>query len=315
VNLSGYDASSRGALPAAPPQTGKLWRWLKMCFAALGVGAIVFAVGNSWHFLAALWPRIDGALVAAAALVWMGLHFLAPLTSVLVLSKTRPLSYTEALRIHALRLPARYIPGGIWHTVGRVVDLAAVGYSRRALTEFVLVENLTAAGFTLGVGAALISWQQTTTWSTAAGIFAVFCLVAYCLIPFAMRLLGGSDSAISTTNFLRVSAVVALFWAGASCAFVLFAKGFADGVFGSSVAQIAGCYLFSWGAGFVAIFAPQGVGVFEYVAGKLLSGNAGILDAVSVMAAFRLVVLAADLGAWLIVLLLAPRPAAGASRH
>jgi hypothetical protein len=62
--------------------------------------------------------------------------------------------------------------------------------------------------------------------------------------------------------------------------------------------------LFSWGIGFISIFAPQGIGVFEVVAADLLRGVEPLMGIAAVIAGFRLIILTADAVAWLTLQLL-----------
>jgi hypothetical protein len=63
--------------------------------------------------------------------------------------------------------------------------------------------------------------------------------------------------------------------------------------------EAAGVFLVSWLAGFLAVFAPQGIGVFEAAAGFLLTGSlaAGV---VAVLFGFRALSVLSDLGLWVV---------------
>ena len=289
-----------GGLEVARTYVAKkaLLRRVKTGFAAIALAAMSLAVWRSWDFLRGIWAAVDAMYVVAAVLVWMALHFLSPLFLKIVLGRSRPLSYRDALGVHALRLPSRYLPGGIWHTVARVADLSAMGYPPRALTEFVLLENLVAAGFALGVGGTLLLIVGGEKWRLLIGLVSLGGFIGLVAAPYMSRLLSRSELAIPTVSYLWLLLVVAFFWTLASFAFVTFVKGFRAEVFDATVLETAGVYLFSWGVGFVTIFAPQGIGVFEYVSGTLLAGKVRLVEAVSLMASFRVVVLLADLGAW-----------------
>ena len=50
-----------------------------------------------------------------------------------------------------------------------------------------------------------------------------------------------------------------------------------------------------WMHGFAAVFAPQGVGVFEATIGMLLKGTIPLAGTALIAAGFRVVILAADL--------------------
>ncbi len=72
--------------------------------------------------------------------------------------------------------------------------------------------------------------------------------------------------------------------------------------------ETAGAYLFSWGLGFISIFAPQGIGVFEVVAADLMRGAGTLMSVAALLAGFRLVILAADAVVFAALHLLAPNP-------
>ncbi len=70
---------------------------------------------------------------------------------------------------------------------------------------------------------------------------------------------------------------------------------------GANPGEIAGAYLFSWAVGFVSIFAPQGIGVFEVVAAELMSPAGTFMSVAALFAGFRLVILVADATVWVML--------------
>jgi hypothetical protein len=58
-------------------------------------------------------------------------------------------------------------------------------------------------------------------------------------------------------------------------------------------------YIFSWGIGYISIFAPQGIGVFEIVAGNILPIPMNLGGAVAFIAGFRIIILIADCLTWI----------------
>jgi hypothetical protein len=106
-----------------------------------------------------------------------------------------------------------------------------------------------------------------------------------------------------------------LFWALASTAFLSYLFAFPGSTQSNSVLEITGTYLFSWAVGYVALFAPQGLGVFETVAGDVLQTTLSLGAIAVLIAGFRIVILMADLVAWGMLLIgkllwpgLIPRP-------
>ena len=57
-------------------------------------------------------------------ILWMLLHFISPVfTKVIFKSYGVSLDYLSIFSIHVARLPAKYLPGGIWNTVARTNDI------------------------------------------------------------------------------------------------------------------------------------------------------------------------------------------------
>ena len=104
--------------------------------------------------------------------MWGLLHALSPVFATVVLNACGSgVTWYQAFQTHAARLPARYVPGGIWHTVGRVVDYREQGVATRHLTAFVVLENGLAAATTLAVGGAIVfSMRGADTLGTIAAV-------------------------------------------------------------------------------------------------------------------------------------------------
>jgi len=211
------------------------------------------------------------------------------------------LRYRDAFYIHAHPLPARYLPGGIWHSVGRFAMLHRMGANHRRLFTFFLIENSVAVGVGIGLGSASLLWFDTSDrlgplpliglLGAIAGLFAVPLLINRGLIP-------GTRS-IPLPHYLATVGTVLLFWLIAASAFVCFTQALGGALSTGPVLRTGGIYLVSWGIGYLSVFTPQGVGVFELVAGHLLGAELPLRDTIVLVAGFRLVVLTADILAWL----------------
>jgi hypothetical protein len=66
----------------------------------------------------------------------------------------------------------------------------------------------------------------------------------------------------------------------------------------SPLLDVAGAYLFSWGIGYISLFAPQGIGVFEAVAGNMLVTPMSFGEMAALIAGFRIISLVADGVVW-----------------
>lgn len=290
-------SESAGTEPAVRVTSSWL-KGVKRLFAWVALLAMGAAIWRSWGFLVSAWSTAAAAYILAAIALWATTHLLSPWCMVLVLGHAKAIDYQRALAVHALRLPAKYLPGGIWHMVGRVTDLRELGHARRSLVEFVLIENLVAAGFALGVGAALLHMTGESRWRGALAAVATLGFLSLAVVPWIVKLAARSGATLPLRRYLKLLAVTAGFWAVASTAFVVFIRGFATPIAQLTTPALVGTYLFSWGAGFVAFFAPQGIGVFEFVSSTLLGQRLDLAEAVALMASFRIIVLAGDLAAW-----------------
>jgi hypothetical protein len=240
-------------------------------------------------------------LLGSAAIVWALLHLLSPVLAVLVLGACgADVTWRQAFSTHAARLPARYAPGGIWHTVGRVMDYHQRGVKPRHLAAFVLLENGLAAAVTIAVGGAVVfATRGPDTLGVIAALSSLASVVALPIIWIVLnaRILRRPDY-LSLSAYASAMGIVAVFWVGAAISFLLYLNAFPSSTGGYSQVEMGGIYLFSWGIGFLSIFAPQGLGVFEVVASELLTGNIGFMELAALIGGFRVVVLVADLAVW-----------------
>lgn len=269
--------------------------------------AIVFLALAIWHsqeiFLAVLkqaeiWPLL------LAVLLWSSLHLLTPVFSwILLRDADSAIIYRVLLRIHAGRLPARYLPGGIWHTVSRVMDLHALGVGRQSLSRMVIAENFLPVAVALTFGGLFLNLAGNDHWLAAgATVIGTICLAGSYV--FLGRWGKSTLPPLLVGRYMKLAGVTAAFWIIAATAFYSYWSAFPAARETVSVLQVYGIYLLSWAAGFVSVFAPQGIGVFESVAGVFLHGAMTFSGAVVLVAGFRVAVLAADLLAYGLFLIL-----------
>jgi glycosyltransferase 2 family protein len=297
---------SSGSLPERSPVTTSLpWRpVLQIATRIFTPAALAFVLYVIWETREVLIDIVLAAslpYVGLSILIWCGLHLLAPRTAVAIIyAAGEHVPWTVAFKTHASRLPARYIPGGIWHTAGRVVDYRDYGVTSAALLVFVMLEHVLAlATTTLAGGSILFLMRGSQGWGTIGLIGATVALVALVLGPFIINSRSQSDAPrVTTSGYLRSFGWTALFWVGASASFVAFASALPAAFTHVSWLELTGVYLFAWAAGFAAIFAPQGIGVFEAVTADLLNSPLTFQSAVALAAGFRVVILIADLIVW-----------------
>lgn len=283
----------------------KIVNALKLLFTPVALAFLVYFAWTSRDELASLISNASPVYLLIAVAVWAVLHFLSPVFAAVVFNGCgATVSWKQAFATHAARLPARYLPGGIWHTVGRVVDYRAQGVEARQVSAFVLLENALAAAVTLAIGGAIVSAMPGTE---SIGLIAgAASLISVISLPLVFRVLNsrvlGSTDRMTLRSYASSIGLVALFWILAAIAFLSYLNAFPASTGTYSAIEMAGIYLFSWGVGFLAIFAPQGIGVFELVASELMASPIGFMGLAALIAGFRVIILVADIAVWLVYL-------------
>jgi len=184
---------------------------------------------------------------AVVAVVLFGLSWLGLSVAWTVLAAERP---DSELAYRWLRSQLfRYVPGGIWAPVSRLVEMDG---EPRARSKLLLLEILSILGVATGGGAVVavvvLGWQW---WFAVAGSAVLLALV----VGFVYRL-GRSLRVLSTW--------LAVLTASLGC--YLLASGFSQDAVAPGVGfwDAAAAGLLSWAVGYVVFFAPSGVGAKEW---------------------------------------------------
>ena len=271
---------------------------VKLVFTPIAFLCIGFFAWQSRELLLDVFSRANWMILVLAGSAWALSHLLSPLFYVKVFQACGfNLGYRTALKIHAGYLPAKYIPGGIWHTVGRVAEFRSLGLEPKSLAVFLFLENLLAVAITFLFGALILCFQKGWMfWGGGMLLISILAGVALFVGFFVVntrRLM--DEKYFSASRYLLIVFAVMLFWFFATTAFVLYVAAISAGLSVPSTVETAGIYMFSWGAGYVSLFAPQGIGVFEAVVSMLLDSDASMTALIALVAGFRLVVLIADM--------------------
>jgi hypothetical protein len=269
-----------------------------------GPAALLFLVIAGWRaraIVAAVFEQADASMLLVVVGLWASLHLLTPaLSRIMLLEAGANVSYATLLEIHVGRLPARYLPGGIWHTVSRVIDLRARGVSRAQLSIMVLLENSVPLATAIALGGLCLWLTDSAGWPAPAATFGGLLLLACPWLLLRHRAIAQGTS-FSGRNYLKLALLTCIFWLVAATAFHHFWSAFPQARGNASALQIYGTYLLAWSAGFVSVFAPQGIGVFESVAALFLHGALAFTGAAVLAAGFRIAILAADMLAFAVL--------------
>lgn len=238
-------------------------------------------------------------LLGGAAVFWSLMHISAPLfTNIILRGLNKEITYSHLLHIYISRLPARYLPGGVWHTVGRFCDYYNCGATKTQLTLLAGIETFLPGLITFSLGGGYI-WLAgpSSKIASLAGIFAAGSITTLLFIPVITSYLKHVNLRRNWMYDYFVLIILAvIYWIFAATSFLFYYSAFTPEPINSNLMiYTAASYLFAWGIGYISIFAPQGVGIFEIIAGKLMVLPMGLGGAIVFIAGFRIVSLAADL--------------------
>lgn len=288
---SGMTAIQRAALVA------------KRLFTPTALLAILYAAWNSRDHLTQSFSSADPSYLLASVLAWITLHAIAPAFSVTGLAAFGyRASFSDAFYIHNRRLPAKYLPGGIWHTVAKGADYRTRGATGFQITGYLVTENIM-----LVVGASLLGSIMLLLSESAPALTVILALViaggliTLTLAPLLLRLYSKemADN-FHALPYMLSAILILVHWSIAATSFTLYLKAYPDISATLSSAQTAGAYLISWAAGYIAIFAPQGIGIAEAVSASLLRQTGGLGSLIVLIATFRATIFIGDIGAWLV---------------
>jgi len=239
--------------------------------------------------LAARWEQVGelvagarpGPLAAALALglVSLGQSAWFWTRGLTALGAARPMG--DVLDATVAAIPARYLPGSIWYAAGRVGHLRRSGTPAVALATVAAVETLLSFMIAVALGSALLLLGGTTGGSVGvAGLVVLAGGLALVASPWVVnpvlrwtvaRKGIHAPPVLRWRAYLELCAHLVAFWAASAAAFLCYLASF-PAIHTPGIARTAGTFLMAWAAGFVAVFAPQGAGVFETTLAGLLTG-------------------------------------------
>jgi len=180
----------------------------------------------------------------------------------------------------ARSVPARYLPGSVWYALGRAALLHRAGASKRTVGAVAVLESALSIVVVLTLGAALLLVSgrvPAAGWQVAAACVALALLASppavNALLRVVARRRGGVAASLSWPRHLRLLGWMAVFWAYSATTFSVYLAAFPGVAVGSPI-EVAGSFMLAWGIGFLAVFAPQGAGVFEVAVAALLTAEA-----------------------------------------
>jgi uncharacterized membrane protein YbhN (UPF0104 family) len=280
----------------------KLWRGLQLLAGVLLVGLAVRSILLNWQSVRAQavdWHLSPIWLAAAVAVVFLAYGILIEAWRRVVLSLGQRLGFSSAARIWFLASLGKYIPGKVWSIAGAAILARRAGVNPSAAVAAAIVLQALA----LASGAAVIAFTAGATFRNlgpeliplvaavlVACVAGVAVLASQPALDRVSRLL---PSSLPPIIAIRPGILAAAFaanvgaWIAYGTALLFLARGVLPDVT-LSLAQATGVFTCSYLVGFVALFAPGGLGPRESVFFLMLAGEIGLKEAAGLAVASRL---------------------------
>ncbi len=214
-----------------------------------------------------------------------------------------------AIRVFLVTNISKYLPGNLWHLYGRISAVASKGTPIGIASVSVLLEPLlmVASGLLVGMITSFISFQNGAWGASIWGVQILSLIVVLVVIhPKILNRLIGLLNRIKVKNIkvsnVEIKEYFILPLLGQIGFVLLRGGGFIFAVMAfthidlSHLSEIYRAFSFAWLCGLVIPGAPGGVGVFEFVAIKLLDDNPFFSGGVvlTTVALFRLISVSAE---------------------
>ena len=307
----------------------RLWRVLQFAAGAALVGLAIRSIVVNWQSLRAQpieW-RFSVAWIAASVLVVFASYaVLIEAWRRVVLSMGERLAFFTAARIWFLASLGKYVPGKVWAVAGAAVLAQRAGVDPAVAVAGAIVLQALA----LASGAAVVAVTAREAFQVV-GQGAVPVAAAVVVLSLAGVAMLSSQRLLDRFNRLlpiswpRLRAIPprmlgaafvanALAWTGYGLALRLLARGLLPGV-ELSLAQAVGVFTCSYLVGFIALFAPGGLGPRESVFLLMLAPDIGLKPAAALALASRLLLTGTEVLPAVPILLRRNPPTASSARE
>ena len=266
------------------------WLWLVLVLAAAG-----YYFYRNWEQVINLISQISAwRIVLSLVLLIIGKMFLVLLVQYLVNSEGWHPKYIETLGIYGLSSLGKYIPGGIWQFVGRFGVYKVNGLSGKASTRAMILENIWLLGSAVAIG---VIGVFLTRFDLIAGLlnlpnhqwlailFTVLALGLWIVVLKIVHKTMRRHTAENIPSIFVVAGVGLLLWTFIGGSFFVM---FHDFPFSAAPLFIGG-YAVSWAVGYIAVFAPGGLGVREAALAFVFSNIASV-EMIAVYAAMNRII-------------------------
>ena len=280
----------------------RIWRALQFIAGAVLVGLALRSVVLNWQSLQAQpidWQLSPAWIAASVLVVFTSYALLIEAWRRVVLSMGERLAFLPAARIWFLASLGKYVPGKVWAVAGAAVLAQRAGVDPSVAVAGALVLQVLA----LASGAAVVALTAREAFQSVgqgaepiAGAVILLSIVGVAVLT-SQRALDRIGRVLPSSwprlRAIAPSMVAAAFlanvaaWTGYGVALLLLARGLLPDL-GLSLPQAVGVFTCSYLAGFLALFAPGGLGPRESVFLLMLAGDIGLKPAAALALASRL---------------------------
>lgn len=270
---------------------------LRRGFIPLGLAFLAYSAYRAGDSLLPLLATVSVPHLLLACMLWSLAQWVGPLAS-LAMARILDirLGYRELALISVLRLPAKYLPGGIWQSVARFAAYQRMEIKNSDSMTILVAEHVFALGTSVALGASLLLWETHAI--NASRIAAGLLTLSIIGLLLSSAWLRNQNRARGASRWiLKLVLSTCLFWMLAAASFCVYWLA-VSGNEAADLRLVGSCYLLSWAAGFVVIFSPQGLGVFEWTAAHLMPSTQPLSVVVTAVAGFRMIAIIGDLATW-----------------
>lgn len=281
------------------PRWRQVLRWVQHVFLVAAVLCIGGYLSLHWMAVVNLYQSASVLLLMFAVIWLVMLHPLAAFALwrvQLVLGIERV--YSRTLSSYVNRLPARFIPGGIWHSLARYADIhdeiqtPSGRLARLLLADMVAI----ATGAALASGVLGLALFDGGAHAARLAIFMMVCGGVGCFAP--VLFFPNQHRGPRMVHWLIAVFLLGMVWAGVGVAFMMVAKAFGEPFSMCPSTALVTTYTTAASVGNFAIFAPQGWGVVDAVFALLRPCPIQLATLLSAILALRLVTMVADITTW-----------------
>ena len=266
---------------------------------AIRIAQLALTVLVSWLILERLGPGLGalasgeagrvrprwGWIAASCAVLACGYGFSGWIWSQMVRDLGGPLvPARDAVRIYLVANLGRYVPGKLWQVAGLALLARSRGVTAPVATAAAVVGQAVALAGAMLIGmVALVDAPPSIAWFTPFALAGTAAVVLAVTIPAIFRPLlrlwmrwvpgeAPKEVPIGTLEGLRWLALYTLNWGGYALAFWLLVRGLS---LPGALLEVGPAFAAAYVIGYVAIFAPAGLGVREVSLVALLSPALG----------------------------------------